>query len=321
MSDVVRAAVVGAGSMGRHHVRILGAMPGVELVAVVDPSPQAAGLLNIDATRRVATLDELPDVDFAVVATPTDAHADTAIRLIERGVSVLVEKPLAGDPATAARIVKAAEDAGVLLAVGHVERFSPTVTMLARIAQDPRFVQFERLSPFTPRIRDSVVFDLMVHDLDLACWICGGRPKRILASGCSVFSDSIDIAAALLEFPDGRIASVQASRATQDKVRRISLSEPDRYIVADCIRQDLSMRRQTTVEFGDEEPLYRQASIVEIPYIDRSGEPLVLELRDVIDAVRNGRPPTVSGQDGLLAVELAAQVEDSILRGGGEFTL
>jgi predicted dehydrogenase len=182
--------------------------------------------------------------------------------------------------------------------------------MLAKLATDPRLVQFERLSPYTPRIKDSVVFDLMVHDLDLACWICGGTPTRVQASGTKVFSDSVDVASAILEFPGGVIASLETSRVTQDKIRRIAISEPERYLVADSIRQDLSMRRQTTVEFEKSEPpIYRQASVVEIPYVDRSGEPLAAELRDVIDAIKNSGTPSVTGRDGLRAVELAFAVE------------
>jgi len=297
--------------MGRHHVRILAGMADVDLIAVVDPGiDPATSTFPLDASRHLASIDDLPELDFAVIATPTQAHVDIACELASRGVHLLIEKPLAESPAEAARIVAAAEAAGVTLAVGHVERFNPAVRMIAKLATDPRLVQFERLSPYTPRIRDSVVFDLMVHDLDLACWICGGTPTRVQASGTKVFSDSVDVASAILEFPGGVIASLETSRVTQDKVRRIAISEPDRYLVADSIRQDLSMRRQTTVEFEETEtPVYRQASVVEIPYVDRSGEPLAAELRDVLDAIRTSGTPTVTGRDGLRAVELAFAVE------------
>ncbi|MCE5191585.1 MAG: Gfo/Idh/MocA family oxidoreductase [Actinomycetia bacterium] len=310
----IRAAVIGAGNMGRHHVRILDRFDDVDLVGVVDPGiDPAASSLPIEAARHFASIDDLPRIDFAVIATPTQMHTELACALAQRGAHLLVEKPLAESPEDARRIVDAAEKAGVILAVGHVERFNPAVRMLAAMASDPRLVQFERLSPFTPRIRDSVVFDLMVHDLDLACWICGGTPVCVQASGAKVFSDSVDVAAAVLEFENGRIASLETSRATQDKVRRIAITEPERYLVADSIRQDLSMRRQTTVEFEKTEPpIYRQASVVEIPYVDRSGEPLAAELRDVIDAIRASGTPMVTGRDGLRAVELAFAVEAAI---------
>lgn len=310
----VKAAVVGAGSMGRHHARILTQFADVDLVAVADPAPH-------DDVARVATeevavvpsLGDLPDVDFAVVAVPTSAHVPIALELIERGVALLVEKPLASTPEDAERLAAAAEDAGVMLAVGHVERFNPAVSALARMLDSPRLLQFERLSPYTPRISESVVADLMVHDLDLACWMCGGYPVRIQAAGCAVLSDTVDVASAVLEFPSGAVAALQASRVTQNKVRRIAVSETDRYLVTDTVRQDLAMYRQTSVEYtSDEIPVYRQASVVEIPYLDRSGEPLAYELRDALDALALGRPPLVTGRAGADAVRLVAAVEASI---------
>ncbi len=307
----LRAAVIGAGMMGRHHVRILGAMKGVELVAVVDADlDRATSFAEAHGARAFATVDEVPDVDIAVVAVPTEAHVPVAEMLMTRGVSLLIEKPLAGTHEEAERLVAAAEAAGVTLAVGHVERFNPVVRFLASMPLEPRFMQFERLSPFTPRITTSVVSDLMIHDLDLACFLAGEDPVRVEAVGTAVFSEAADIAAALLEFPSGCVASISASRATQDKVRRISVTESERFILADCLRQDVSVKRETTVEFPSSEPnLYRQANVVEIPYLDRGGEPLALELTDFVGAVRDRRPPQVTGADGLRAVELAEAVE------------
>jgi UDP-N-acetylglucosamine 3-dehydrogenase len=307
----LRAAVIGVGNMGRHHVRILGAMPDVHLVAVVDgDQSRAEAALGGSDALRLTSLDELPDVDLAVVAVPTSAHLSVALDLIARGVHVLVEKPLAPSPADATTIVEAAEAAGVVLAVGHVERFNPAVMALAHLVEAPLHMQFERLSPFTPRIGDSVVFDLMVHDLDLACMLAGAAPDRVDTAGVRVFSDTIDIAAALLRFPSGCIASITSSRATQDKIRRITVSERDRFILADCLRQDVQIRRETTSEFLDDAGgTYRQASVTEIPYLDRRAEPLAAELRDFVEAVHGEHAPSVDGRAGLLAVELAREVE------------
>jgi UDP-N-acetylglucosamine 3-dehydrogenase len=312
----IRAAVIGAGNMGRNHVRILGAMPGVELVAVVDPDPvRAASAASASGTRAFATVDELPGLDLAVIATPTPDHAPIAEALMSRGISVLIEKPLASSIEEAERLVAAAHSAGVTLAVGHVERFNAVFETLAHIVSDPVFLQFERLSPFTPRIGDSVVFDLMVHDLDLACWIAGGYPVRVAASGASVFSESMDVATALLEFPSGCVARIDSSRATQDKVRRAAVSERERYIVADSLRQDISIKRQVRVEVSEgSAPMYREASIVEIPWLQRGGEPLARELEDFVVAVREGSPPRVTGEDGLAAVRLAYEVERAASR-------
>lgn len=307
----LRAAVVGVGAMGRHHVRILGGMRGVRLGYVVDrDTVRAAELAEPWGAAVLDSVAKLPEIDIAVVAVPTELHHPIATELMERGVSVLVEKPLAFTVDEAADLVRLAKRQKVTLAVGHVERFNAVVRTLAGMKLEPQFLQFERLSPFTPRITSSVVSDLMVHDLDLACMLAGARPVRVEAAAVKVFSDSADVATAILEFPNGAIACLSASRATQDKVRQINVTERERYIVADCLRQEIVIKRETSVEFPPSEPnLYRQANIVEIPYLDRTGEPLTLELTDFVTAVRQHRRPAVSGEEGLRAVEVVTDVE------------
>jgi len=312
----LRAAVVGVGNMGRHHARILGSMADVDLVAVVDPDEErAARRAQPAGAIACSAVSELPDVDFAVVATPTATHMETACELMARGTHLLVEKPLASTVEEAQAIADAALAADVILAVGHVERFNAALRALGTLTESPLALSFERLSPYTPRIRDSVVFDLMVHDLDLACWITRSYPTRIEATGLSVFSESLDVAHAILEFPGGSIASLQASRITQDKVRRVSISEAQRYLVADSIREDLSIKRETSVDFYDApSATYRQASVIEVPYLDRGGEPLARELRNVVDAVRAGSQPLVDAAAGVSAVQLATDIETAAER-------
>lgn len=308
MSDQLKAAVVGVGSMGRNHARILAHMPDVDLVAVVDASAeQVDAIASQHGTKAFGSVAEMPDVDFAVVAVPTIAHSAVALELIERGVSLLVEKPLAATPEEASQIVEAAEQAGVVLAVGHIERFNPAVSTLATIVREPVLMQFERLSPFTARIRESIVFDLMVHDLDLACHFAGGYPSRVEASGAKVLSDTFDVASALLTFENGCIVTLSASRITQDKVRRVQVSERDRFITVDSLRQEIGVRREAQVSYED--GVFTQAGVVEMPNVPRYAEPLALELRDVLNAVREGRRPTVDGAAGLAAVKLASEVE------------
>jgi UDP-N-acetylglucosamine 3-dehydrogenase len=315
--EQLRAAVIGAGAMGRNHVRLLAGMAGVSLVAVLD-SDKGRALAAAGPVGAVAltSLDDLPAVDVAVVATPTPSHTEAAEMLIGRGASVLVEKPLAPSVEEAERLVALADSAGVTLAVGHIERFNGAFEMLKLLVTDPVLLQFERLSPYTPRIGDSVVFDLMVHDLDLACWIAGGYPTTVQAAGVAVFSDTIDVASALLEFENGCVGRLDASRVTQDKVRRAAVSERERFIVADCLRQDLRIKRQ--VEVGQtaegDTPVYRQASVVEVPWMPRSGEPLAKELDDFVAAVRERRAPRVTGADGVAAVRLAYAVERAVSR-------
>lgn len=306
----LRGAVVGAGNMGRHHVRILGHMKDVDLVGVVDTDvAHAASCATPVGAKPFADAAELPDVDFAVVAVPTPAHFAVARTLIERGVSVLVEKPLASTPAEARRLAEAGERRGVIVAAGHVERFNPAVRAVVSLVTEPLLMQFERLSPYTPRIRESIVFDLMVHDLDLACLLAGSYPDRVETVGTKVFSDTLDIASAVLSFPSGCVASLQASRATQDKVRRIAISERGRFLLADSIRQDVSIKQETTGTY-EEDGVYRQSSVVELPYLDRRAEPLALELANFVAAVRGEEPVAVDAEAGARTVELASRVEE-----------
>jgi predicted dehydrogenase len=306
---MLRAAVVGAGNMGRHHIRLLGAMEGIELVAVVDAdATRAASYADVHGALALTSIEQLPEIDLAVVAVPTEAHYEAALALLGQGVNLLVEKPLASSPEQADALVQAADAAGVVLAVGHVERFNPALRCLSSLVTEPLLMQFERLSPFTPRIHESIVFDLMVHDLDLACMMAGSFPTRVSAAGIKVFSDTLDVASAVLTFGDGCVASLLASRATQDKVRRVAISEKDRFVLADTLRQEVSIKRETTGSYADD-AAYSQASVIEIPYLDRRAEPLAVELADFVAAVRGEGPPAVDGRDGARIVALAHEVE------------
>lgn len=317
MTKRLKAGVVGVGNMGRHHARILAAMPDVELACVVDEDPvQATAVAARFGCTSCSCLEDAPELDVAVVAVPTIHHTHVATQLMERGTSVLVEKPLAGSSTEAEALVRVAARNGVMLSTGHIERFNSAVSALLGIVDDPVFLQFQRLSPYTPRISESVVFDLMVHDLDLVAAIAGSPVVRVEAVGTCVLSESLDVASALLEFGNGCLASLQASRVTQDKVRRIAVSERERFIEVDCVRQDVSMKRETTVEFADDESVYRQASVVEIPYLDRRSEPLHLELSNFIDAVLGREALLVDGMAGLGAVRMAEAVQASAMGDG-----
>lgn len=308
----LRAAVIGVGSMGRNHARILAGMKDIELVGVVDQDQDTCQKVASGCgTSAYIELETLPSVDFAVVAVPTSEHVPVAERLINAGVSVLVEKPLASTPEQAELLVKLAATKGVLLGVGHVERFNPVVTALANLTEAPRLIQISRLSPFTPRIRDSIVFDLMVHDIDIACMLAGNQPISVAAVGAKVYSEMADVASVLLTFPDGCIASVTSSRITQDKVRKISVSENDRYLEGDCLKQELSIKRETTAEYVPNMG-YRQASIVEIPYLDKGSEPLALELRNFADTLLGTASLRMDGKAGAAVVALTYDIERKI---------
>lgn len=311
----LRGAVIGAGRMGKNHIRIMAQHDDVELVGVVDPAVETATAIAEPWGAPVyATIEELPEIDVAIVVTPTQFHEAAGMALIERGVHLLIEKPLAGSPEAAKRLVDAAAARDLTLAVGHVERFNPACATLKKLLVDPKMISIERLSPYTPRIKDSVVYDLTIHDIDLACWLAGSTPVSVEAVGTRVFSDTIDAATTILKFENGCVATLQTSRITQDKVRKISVSEPDRYLKANTLRQDISILRQTDVSYQSENDIltFAQASVVEMPTIDRGGEPLRREQDDFYRAVIEKTRPTVTGEDGLLAVTLIDKIEKLI---------
>jgi predicted dehydrogenase len=312
----VRVAVVGAGSMGGNHARVLAGMPTADLALMVDR--------NEDRARRVA--DEFgcgwaTDVsalegaaDAAVVATPTKGHRDVSLEILGLGLHVLVEKPLAATILEAREIAEAAERAGKALAVGHVERFNPACLDLPRFVGDPVFIQARRMSPFTDRVGEGVVRDMMIHDIDIVLWLARSAPVRITADLAGPRPQTEDLATATVVFESGMVAQLTAARIAQDKVRRIDVIQADSVVNVDLMRQDITIRRQSTAEYPSTGARrLKEASVREIPYLDHRGEPLFLELSDFISAVSEGRSPSVDGHAGIAAMDLC----DRILAAGG----
>lgn len=307
MTDrVLRAAVVGVGHLGRHHARILGSMPGVVLAAVVDSNgPRAAEVAAPSGARAVTDVREiLGDVDLVSIATPTEVHQAVAVECLSRGIPVLVEKPLARSVAECDAIIDAAARSGTLLAVGHTERFNPAV-MAARSAVDkPGFIEIHRLGTFPARSLDiDVVFDLMIHDLDLVLSIVRSPIEAIEAVGVPVLTDRADIANARIRFESGCVANITASRISRDRVRKIRFFQRDAYISIDCGAKEAEVFR--LVRQPGQRPMIEGGSI---PVVD--SEPLRNELDDFVAAVRDRRQPLVGGVDGRNAVRLAEQITE-----------
>ncbi|MGH9271801.1 MAG: Gfo/Idh/MocA family oxidoreductase [Ilumatobacteraceae bacterium] len=316
MTDVVRVAVIGAGVMGANHARIARQLVGVELVAVVDADPARAAAAAGEAAA-LTTIDGLPEADLAVVAVPTDQHLEVAATLAGRGMHLLVEKPLAATQAAAQQIIDAAADAGVLLAVGHVERFNAAVIELSRHLDQPRHVRATRISPFSPRITDGVIHDLMIHDLDIVTALAGPGAEVDAVSGIARRdrSPSDDLAFVSMAFSTGLTASFETSRLAQRKVRTIEVTQDDSVVLADLVRQDITIHRMSHHEYlSGEGTRYRQSSVIELPFLEVRGEPLALELAHVAECVRSGTAPRVSGADGLRAIELADRVAAAVHR-------
>ena len=304
----LRIAVIGVGYLGKHHARILSTLPGVELTAVVDINRKRAD--EIAATHGTRALYDARDVhgivDAVTIAVPTALHAQIALPLLAAGVPVLVEKPMAASLEQADAMIAAAGRAGVPLAVGHTERFNPAIEMARGMLTAPRFIEVHRLGTFPERSLDiDVVFDLMIHDLDVVLSLVGSDVESIDAVGVPVLTGRVDIANARLRFANGCIANLTASRISRDRVRKIRFFQPSAYLSIDYAAQKLEVWRLVR---NDGAPASIQGGDVAVA----SEEPLVRELADFVDAVVSRRAPVVAGEDGRRALALAQQITDKM---------
>ena len=303
--EALRLAVIGVGHLGRHHARILAAMPEVRLTAVVDTNKERAA--EIAAASSTDALTDyrglLGEVDGVVVAVPTELHAEIAVPFLERGTPVLVEKPMSRTIADADRMIAAAAAGKAVLAVGHTERHNPAVAIALRLVTAPRFIEVHRLSAFPDRSLDiDVVFDLMIHDLDVILAIVGPDVVSIEAVGVPVLTGKYDIANVRLRFASGCIANITASRISKDRIRKIRFFQPDAYLSVDYASQEVEGYRLIRKE---PRPDIQGGTIP----VERD-EPLRRELIDFVNAIRGGGAPLVDGVAGLRALTLASQIAE-----------
>jgi predicted dehydrogenase len=296
----IRLAVVGVGEFGRKHVRVVRESPRAELVAVVDTDPARAS--EVAAANGCAAFTDARELagqaDAAIVAVPTSAHADVACKLLESGLDVLVEKPIAPDLAAADRLIHTAESHGRMLQVGHLERFNPAVMALEKIARLPLFFEIHRLSVFSPRSLDiDVVLDLMIHDIDILLSLVPGEIEEIRAAGISILTPKVDIANVRLQFQGGCVANITASRVSTDRVRKLRLFQPHQYISVDYGRQDTAV-----FSVGAD----RQISFEQVPVV--KAEPLALQFGAFLDAVETRQTPKLSGRAGRRTLEAALAI-------------
>jgi predicted dehydrogenase len=307
MADRLRVAVIGAGHLGKHHARLLGDMDGVQLAAVADLDPERARAAAA-ASGAKATTDyrELFDaVDAVSVAVPTELHHQVALPFLERGKGVLVEKPMARSVKEADELIAAAAAARATLLVGHTERYNPAVSAVWPLVSSPRFIEVHRLGSFPDRSLDiDVVFDLMIHDLDIILAMVQSGVASFEAVGVPVLTPKFDIANARLRFDNGCIANVTASRISRERVRKIRFFQPDSYISIDYAEQEVEGWR--LVKRGDGERPGIEGGRLPVT----REEPLKRELLDFVGAVREKRRPLVSGEDGRRALALAQQIAE-----------
>lgn len=305
----MKAVVIGVGHLGKHHARILASLPGVSLAGVVDTNTARADEIAREyGTRAFADARQIDGLDLAVIAAPTEHHAALAQPLVEAGVHTLVEKPVTKTLAEADALIAAAKAKGVVLAVGHSERFNPAVAAARPYVSDPRFIEVHRLGTQLGRSLDiDVVLDLMIHDLDLILSMVPSTVESVEAVGVPVLTPKVDIANARVRFANGCIANLTASRISKDPVRKIRFFQRERYVSIDTAAREVEMFQVVPQQEG-------------LPKIGggklavSGDEPLKSELEDFVAAVRERRAPAVSGEQGRAALSLAVQIVELMKR-------
>jgi predicted dehydrogenase len=307
--------VVGVGALGRHHARHLSLLGEAELVGVYDrDAGRGAAVAAELGTRAFRDLDGLLErVEGVTVAVPTPAHAEVGLRALDRGVPVLMEKPLTATLEEADALIAAAARGGLQLQVGHIERYNRAVRAAEKYLRGPRYIESLRLAPFQPRGTDvAVVLDLMIHDLDLVLHLLGGTDAtEVRASGLSVLSSHLDIANARVEFANGAVALATASRVSRERVRRLRLFQPNGYLSLDLASgggEFMRVRSDWTPGTGAQLSDVVERIVLEAAEADALG----LELQSFVHAVRGQREVVVSGEEGRAALALALRVADAV---------
>ena len=311
MSGTLAAGVVGVGSMGRNHARVYSELPDVELVGVADLDTEAARTVATDYGTVVRDADDLlATADLVSIAVPTPAHPALLERCLDAGTHALVEKPYVDDLGRGRELAQRARDRGLVLQVGHIERFNPAVRALADVVPNVEVlaIDAQRLGP--PRNRDvpdSAVFDLMIHDIDIVCSLVGDAPVHVDAAGAA----GDQYATATCRFENGVVADLMASRVTQRKVRKLGITARECRVCVDYMNQSVEIHRHTAPAYIEDDGAVRERveSVVERPIVE-NGEPLKAELESFVKAVRTGAEPVVTAEDGIRAVEVARRIDD-----------
>jgi predicted dehydrogenase len=309
-----RVGVIGTGALGFHHARLLRRMPGVAFAGIYDKNParaaEVAGQLDTVAHPTLAAL--LDGVDAVTVAVPTPAHVEVGLAVLERGIALLMEKPLADSVAGAGELVRHAAVQGAVLQVGHVERFNRAVRAAAPYLDEPRFLQIDRLAPFQPRGTDvAVILDLMIHDLDLVLELVHAPVADVRATGVAILTPHVDIVNARLEFANGAIANLTASRVSRERTRKLRIFQPTGYCSLDLA--------QGSGDFFRLKPGWQNLGATSLEQIVEhvrleapEAEPLKLELESFLRAVRGEADVAVSGAAGAEALALAFRVAAAV---------
>jgi len=309
MTKQLRVAVIGVGYLGRFHALIYSRMPDVALVGVVDPDADRVRAVAAEAGCAGFTdaVDLPGQLDAVSIVAPTGIHREVAAPFLRRGVHMLLEKPIAANREDGEEIVRLAEQSGAILQIGHLERFNAGVMALARRISQPRYIEAQRMGGLIERVTDvDVVSDLMIHDIDIILSLMDTPVRGVAAVGTPVLTEHIDIASARLEFADGAVANVVASRVSDKQTRRIRIFQPSGYLSLNFIAQTIDSAYPKAVRGGGRPRIVRQRILVE------SVKPLDRELAAFVRCVRTSGPPLVDGRVGLAALDVALKVRSSI---------
>ena len=314
--------------MGRHHVRIYHQLPDAQLVGVVDTDlARAEAIAKEFGTKAYPSIEPIIDQVRAVsVAVPTMAHVEVARPLLQRGLAVLIEKPLAPDSAAARSLREEASRSGALLQVGHTERFNPVVRAMSKMRVAPRFIETHRISPFTFRSADiGVVMDMMIHDIDIVLHLVRSRPVHVHAIGVRVLAQHEDVANARVTFEDGCVANLTASRLALKTERKIRVFSEEAYLSLDYQKKSgIAITKDANLDLLKLAREKKASDLSQLAGVDFAGmvkveplvvddvEPLRAELQSFLNAIRTGTPPEVTADDGVAAVELAEQIVASV---------
>ena len=303
--EVQRVGVIGVGHLGQHHARVYTEILGAQLVGVVDQDESRAAAvgetLGVMAYTDVDDFIRRTKPDAVSVVVPTSLHYEIAKKALTNGVHVLIEKPVTTSVSEAEDLLRLAADSGLVLQVGHIERFNSAVHYISKIVKEPLFLQSRRLGPFSPRISDvGVVLDLMIHDIDIILSLVHSEISSISATGRCVRSDHEDIASAQITFANGVMAHVLVSRVSERRLRQLEIMEPERYVSVNYETQDVAINRCVRQNNS-------LVEVIEHPVFPKS-EPLKLELQHFVSCVREGKQPLVGITDGKRALEVAIAV-------------
>jgi len=312
--DQIKTGVIGVGKMGEYHVGVLSELREVDLTVISDTD--AARGQTISERYGVPYVKDykeaLKKVDAAIIAVPTGLHYALGKEVLNAGIHVLMEKPCANNLDHARELFDIADRKNLILQVGHIERFNGAVQELHKIVVDPIYVECKRMGPFAERMKDDgVVLDIMIHDIDILLNLVDSKVSRINVMGKSVFSDRDDLVSVQLEFENKCLASIVASRASQNKIRTLSVTQKDSYVILDYTDQEIHVHRQSSSEhtLSKDSLRYKQESLIERIFVHKDN-PLKLEDKHFIDCVKNGSPRKVGVNNELYSLEIALEIVD-----------